>query len=98
MFIVRNVFKAKPGKAKALVEIFKNVTPMMVDTGVVNSVRVLTDSVADFWTVVVESETDDLNTYVDMAKVVSKEPKIGEAMKGYIDLVESGSREVLRIE
>jgi hypothetical protein len=33
-----------------------------------------------------------------MAQVVSKHPQIGQAMKGYTDLVVSGRREIYRIE
>ena len=98
MFLVRNVFHAKPGKAKALVEIVKKAQPLLLETGVIRSMRILTDSVATFWTVVIESEVEDLNAYMDMARIVSQKPEIGEAMKGYIDLVNGGHREVFRIE
>ena len=98
MFLVRNVFHAKAGKAKALVEIFKKALPLLEASGLVLSARILTDSVATFWTVVIESEVEDLNAYMDMARIVSQKPEIGEAMKGYIDLVNGGHREVFRIE
>ena len=98
MFLVRNVFHANPGKAKALVDIFKKAQPLLEKTGLVRNTRILTDSVATFWTVVIESEVEDLNPYLDMAGIVSQKPEIGEAMKGYIDLVNGGHREVFRIE
>ncbi len=98
MFVVRNVFHAKPGKAKELVAIFKRAKPVFESTDLVRSMRVLTDGIATFWTVVLESEVEDLNAYMDMAKIVSQKPEIGEAMKGYIDLVAGGHREVFRIE
>ena len=98
MFLVRNIFHAKPGKAKELVAIFKKASPYLESAGVVKNVRILTDSVATFWTVVIESEVEDLNAYMDMAKTVREKPEIGEAMKGYIDLVTGGHREVLRVE
>ncbi len=98
MFLVRNVFHAKPGKSKDLVAIFKKAVPIFESTDLVHSMRVLTDGIATFWTVVLESEVEDLNAYMDMAKIVSQKPEIGEAMKGYIDLVSGGHREVFRIE
>lgn len=97
-YLVRSVFQAKPGQAKALAEIFKKAGPAIQASGVAQSVRVLTDASADFWTVVTESEVPDLNAYLDMAQVVSKHPQIGQAMKGYTDLVVSGRREIYRIE
>ena len=98
MFLVRNVFHAKPGKAKELVAIFKKAQPLLESTDLVQNMRVLTDTVSTFWTVVIESEVEDLSAYMDMAKTVREKPEIGEAMKGYIELVTGGHREVLRIE
>jgi hypothetical protein len=98
MYLVRNVFHANPGKAKALVEVFKKASPHMESTGLTKSTRILTDTSATFWTVIIESEVEDLNKYVDMAQVVSSNPELGEAMKGYTDLVTHGHREIFRIE
>ena len=98
MFLVRNVFQAKPGQSKALAEIFKKAGPVLEQEGLVRSVRVLTDASAGFWTVVMESEVEDLNAYMDMARVVSKNPQIGQAMKGYSDLTTGGYREIYRVE
>ena len=97
MFLVRNVFRAKPGKASELARIFKNAAQYFPDFDIQNT-KILTDVSASFWTVVIQSEVKDLNAYVDMAKVVSKQPKLGEAMKGYIDLASEGYREIFRIE
>ncbi len=98
MYLVRNVFQAKPGQSKALAEKFKNAGPAMTEAGLVQSLRVLTDASAGFWTVVVESEVEDLNTYMDMARITSKHPEIGETMKGYAELTTGGHREIFRIE
>ena len=94
---MRNVFHTKPGKAKEHVKIFKNAQQYMPDVGV-KSTKILTDVSAAFWTVVLESEVEDLNAYVDMANAVSKKPELGEAMKGYINLVTQGYREIYRVE
>ena len=47
MYVVRDVFKAKPGKAKELVAIFKKTIPAMESLGIRN-MRVLTDSVSTY--------------------------------------------------
>ncbi len=98
MFLVRNIFHAKSGKAKALVEIFKKAAPHLEANGIVKNTRILTDGVAGFWTVILESEVEDLNNYLDMAKIVSSNKEFGDLMAGYIDLVNGGYREVFRIE
>ncbi len=96
MFLVRNVFHAKPAKARELVEKFKKGAEYLPEFGVKNT-QVMTDVVATFWTVVIQSEVDDLNGYVDMAKQISLKPELGEAMKGYTELVDGGFREIYRI-
>ena len=98
MFVVRNVFHAHPGKAKALVAIFKKAQSAIEATGAGGKHRILTDVVAGFWTVVIEAEVEDLEAYLDIAKRISQYPEIGEAMKGYMDLVQSGHREVFVVE
>ena len=98
MFLVRNIFHTKPGRAKELVSIFKNATPHLKSDGIVHSTRILTDATSTFWTVVFESEVEDLNKYLDMARVVSNHKELGESMKGYMDLVNGGYREISKIE
>ncbi len=98
MFLVRNVFHAKPGRSKELVAIFKKAQPHFESMDFIHGVRVLTDTVATYWSVVLETEVEDLNAAMDMARTVSQKPEIGEAMKGYADLVVGGHREVFRIE
>ncbi len=98
MFLVRNVFHAKPGNARALIEKFKKAAPYLEASGFAKNVRIMTDTVADFWTVVIEGETEDLNAYMNMAKNIGANKEYGEAMKGYIDLITGGYREVFLIE
>lgn len=97
MFLVRNVFHSKPGKAKDLVIMFKNASRHFAEFGIKNT-KVMTDISTTFWTVVVESEVENLNAYFDMVTAVSRKPELGEAMKGYMDLVEGGFREIYKIE
>jgi hypothetical protein len=97
MFLVRSVFHCKPGKVKEFVEKIKKAAQFLPEFGVINT-RILTDVSATFWTVVIQSEVEDLNAYADMAEAASQKPKLGDAMKGYLDLVEGGFREIYRIE
>jgi hypothetical protein len=97
MIIVRDVFRTKPGKAKDLVQRFKKALPMMKSEGIHNS-RVMTDIVANYWTVVIETEADDLAVFEKHMRSSSPNPEVGEIMKGYMDSVESGYREIFKIE
>jgi hypothetical protein len=99
MFLVRNVFHAKPGKARALVGVFKEASPHLLNSGVAKSVRILTDAVAGFHTVVVESEVEDLSSYADLARTMGSNAEFQSIMQGYTELQDSGGyREVFKIE
>jgi hypothetical protein len=96
MFVVRDVFVAKPGRAKDLVAKFKQAAPRLRALGLEQ--RVMTDAVASYWTVVVESEVESLDNYFGMARGMGGDQQLGEIMQGYMDLVEGGRREIFKIE
>ena len=95
MYVVRNVFKCKPGKAKELIEKFKATHAMLTSTEV--RPRVLVDEVAGFWTVVAELEVDDLASFDRLMKERGSRDDVQQAMAGYTDLVDSGYREIFRV-
>lgn len=94
MYIVREVFQTKPGKAKDLVAKFKKAMPAMQKMGFKS--RVMTDAVATYWTVIVESETEDLGEFFKAAQ--QRNPEMQQAMEGYMDLVTGGHREIWKVE
>jgi hypothetical protein len=59
MYLVREVFHTKPGKAKELVKKFKQAAPFFEKVGFKN-LKVMTDIATTYWTVVIESEIDSL--------------------------------------
>src|SRR5213078_278307 len=63
MYLIREVFQAKPGKAKDLVKMFKQAAPHFEKMGAMKAMKVMTDAVSTYWTVVVESETDDIGSF-----------------------------------
>ncbi len=97
MFLIRDVFKTRPGRAKDLVAKFKQAAPHMKAPGI-HSSRVMTDTVAVYWTVVFETEVENLQTYFDMGRNRPASPELEEAMKDYMDLVYGGHREIFHIE
>lgn len=94
MFVIRNVFRCKPGEAKKVIEKFQAAMPMMQE---VAKHRIMVDEVASFWTVVIEVETEDVATFEKMLRDRSQRQDVMDAMKGYTDSVDSGYREIFRV-
>ena len=98
MFLVRDVFHAKPGKAKEIVKKFKQAQPFFEKQGM-KGFRIMTDIVAAYWTVVFEIEVDDLGEYArEIRGSTSTDPELAKIMEGYMDLVTGGYREIFLIE
>ncbi|MBV9215023.1 MAG: hypothetical protein JO053_02515 [Acidobacteria bacterium] len=95
MFVVRNVFKCKPGQAKNVIGKFKAAHELMADT--IGKPRLLVDEVADFWTVVVEVEVKDIAKFEEALRERGSRDDVKNAMAGYLDMVVSGYREVFRV-
>lgn len=97
MYVVRNVFKCKPGKAKVLIEMLKKANAIMKEAGAIINERVLVDEVATFWTVVIETEVEDLAKHEQSMREYGSRTDVQEAMSGYMDLVDGGYREIFRV-
>ena len=97
MYVVRDIFKAKPGHAKQLVGLLKEASVPMLNHGPKN-IRVLTDVVASFWSVVWEFEVEEVNDYLEMNKSVDGDVTVYNALEGYKDHIMEGHRENFRIE
>ncbi|MBM4117053.1 hypothetical protein FJ251_04805 [bacterium] len=97
MFVVRDVFHCKPGQAKALAEILRRALPHFESIdGFVNG-RVMVDAVAGYWTVVLEAEIDSLASFEQHLAASGTRPEVRAIMKGYMDLVTGGHREIYRL-
>jgi len=97
MYVIRDVFQTKPGKAKALVNIFKNASTHMHSMGV-KQTRIMTDTVSSYWTVVLEIEVDSMEEYFQQFEGRKSNKEMEDAMKGYMDLVVGGHREIFKVE
>lgn len=98
MYQIREVFQAKPGKAKDLVKMFKQAAPHFEKTQGVQRVNVLTDIVSTYWTVIVEMETEDIGGFFINLRSATMSDELKDIMKGYMDCVEGGKREIFMIE
>ncbi len=97
MYVVRNVFKTKPGKARQLVDKFLAANKLLDETKIWG-VRLMTDTVSTFWTVVLEFEVAELDDYFHAMEERAADPRWREAMSGYMDLVDGGHREIYSVE
>lgn len=102
MLLVRDIMYCKPGKTRPMVEKFVAMAKLGETSGGPR-MRVLTDVSAErYWTVVIEMEVESLKAFEEMgqgAGMSEAAMKEMEAiMKGYHDLVESGRREIYKIE
>jgi len=93
MLIVRDVFKAKPGMASKLAQMFREIWNQEKDF----KVRVLTDAVGEYNTVVFETEMKDLAALDARMKMYAERTDMRQKMAGYTDLWTSGHREVLKV-
>lgn len=98
MYQIREVFQAKPGKAKDLVRMFKLAIPHFEKAGQAKNMKVMTDIVSTYWTVVVESETEDIGAFFTNMRSVTMSDELKDIMKGYMDCVEGGRREIFMVE
>ena len=98
MYLIREVFQAKPGKAKDLVKMFKLAAPHLEKTQNISNMKVMTDVVSNYWTVIVETETPDIGAFFTNLRTATMSDEIKDIMKGYMNCVEGGRREIFMIE
>jgi hypothetical protein len=92
MFIVREVFVAKPGMASKLARVLCDAI-----SGGPDRVRVMTDLVGQFNSVVMETEVDSLQTFEQRMVQYRADQEIRSKMAGYTDLYLEGRREIYEI-
>jgi hypothetical protein len=102
MLLVREIMFCKPGKVRPLVEKFLAMSKLGEKMGMPR-MRVMTDLSAErYWTIVSEMEVPSLQAFEAMMSGQGQNAedmkKFEEIMKGYHDLVESGRREIYKIE
>ena len=96
MILVRDVFQAKYGKAGALVALFEEAREKW-PAGYARG-RILTDRSGRFFTVVTETEVEDLGAWERQNREVMAMPAFAGWFERMTDLVESGQREFYTIE
>lgn len=101
MYLVRDIMYCKPGKVRPMVEKFKAMNAISTRMGM-PKMRISTDLCAErYWTIVAEMEVETLASWEGMMSNMGSEEDMKEfekIMKDYHDLVDSGKREIYKIE
>lgn len=95
MYVIREVFEAKPGQASKLAKRFKELFGAMPDLR--NKPRVLVDVVGRFNTVTLETDVQDMAAFEKQMQDYGQRADIRQKMEGYTDLYQRGRREIHRV-
>ena len=102
MLLIREIMYCKPGKVRPMVEKFLAMNKLGANIGM-PKMRVMTDFCAErYWTLVAEMEVGSMDEFERMMQGGGQNAEgmkeFETIMKDYHDFVESGRREVYKIE
>ena len=98
MYVIREVLHCKPGKVRQMVEKFRSISTALKEMGH-EPLRVLTDVTGEpYWTIVAEATVERIEDFFTMEQTLMANEIVGKAMADYHELVDSGRREIYRIE
>ena len=98
MYVIREVLQCKPGKVRQMVEKFRSISTVMKGLGH-EPLRLLTDVTGEpFWTIVAEAQVEAIDDFFAMEQQIMSNEALRKTMGDYHDLVDSGRREIYRIE
>jgi hypothetical protein len=98
MFVIREVLHCRPGKVRAMVEKFRTLSSALEAMGQ-PPLRLLTDvSGESFWTVVAEGRVERIEDFFALEQRLMADEALRSTIADYHALVESGRREIYRVE
>jgi hypothetical protein len=98
MYVIREVLHCKPGKVRQMVEKFRGISAALSEMGQ-EPLRLLTDvSGEPYWTIVAEAKVETIDDFFAVEQKLTADASLRKTMADYHDLVESGRREILRVE
>ena len=98
MYVIREVLHCKPGKVRQMVEKFRGISTVLTELGH-EPLRLLTDvSGEPFWTIVAEASVPKIEDFFAAEHQLMANETLRKSMADYHDLVESGRREIYRVE
>jgi hypothetical protein len=98
MYVIREVLHCRPGKVRPMMDKFRSIAAVMKDMGQ-EPLRLLTDvSGEPFWTLVAEAQVEKIEDFFAVEQKLMANEALRKTMADYHDLVESGRREIYRVE
>ena len=98
MYVIREVLNCKPGKVRQMLEKFRGISAAMKGMGH-EPLRLLSDVTGEpFWTVVAEVKVEAIDDFFAMEQQLMADQTLRRNMADYHDIVDSGRREIYRIE
>ena len=98
MYVIREVLHCRPGKVRQMVEKLRAISSVLQDMGQ-EPLRLLTDVTGEpFWTVVAEAKVERIDDFFTFEQRLTANETVRNTMSDYHELVESGRREIHRIE
>jgi hypothetical protein len=98
MYVIREVLHCKPGKVRHMVEKFRAISTELTRLGHA-PLRLLTDVTGEpFWTIVAEARVPKVDDFFATEQQLMASETLRKTMADYHDFVESGRREIYRIE
>jgi hypothetical protein len=98
MYVIREVLHCKPGKVRQMAEKFTAISHALQEMGH-EPMRLLTDVTGEpFWTIVAEAKVEKIDDFFAVEQKLTANESVRKVMADYHDLVESGRREIFRVE
>jgi hypothetical protein len=98
MYVIREVLHCKPGKVRQMAEKFRAISHALQEMGH-GPMRLFTDVTGEpFWTIVAEASVEKVDDFFAMEQKLMANETLRKTMADYHDLVESGRREIYRVE
>jgi len=98
MYVIREVLHCKPGKVRQMAEKFTAISHALQEMGH-EPMRLLTDVTGEpFWTIVAEAKVEKIDDFFAVEQTLTANESVRKVMADYHDLVESGRREIFRVE
>ena len=98
MYIIREVVRCKPGKVKPMLEKFRTISTVLREMNQ-PPLRLMTDVTGEpFWTLVAEVAIEKIDDFFAVEQQLMTNDALRKTMADYHDLVDSGRREIFRLE
>lgn len=98
MYLIREILHCKPGKVRQMAEKLRAISHALEQMGH-EPMRLLTDVTGEpFWTIVAEARVEQIDDFFAVEQKLTADESVRKVMADYHDLVESGRREIYRVE